>query len=144
MTASSKVCCNACDSRSASSHAVLYHSTLHHHLLPNEDIMPRYLIEGNYTDEGTKGLLKEGGSSRRDTVTKLIQGMGGTVESFYYTFGHRDVIVIYSVPDDSSAMALSLAVNQSGKVRITTHPLLSVEDVDQAAKKTVGYRPPGA
>jgi len=106
--------------------------------------MPRYLIEGTYTDEGTKGLLKEGASSRRETVTKLIEGMGGSVESFYYTFGNRDVIAIYSVPDDSAAAALSMAVNQSGKVRVTTHPLLTVEDVDRAARTTVGYRPPGA
>lgn len=106
--------------------------------------MPRYLIEGTYTEDGTKGLAKEGASSRRDTVTKMIQGMGGSVEAFYYTFGERDVIAIYSVPDESAAVALAMAVNQSGKVRVTTHPLLSVEDVDRAAKTTVGYRPPGA
>jgi uncharacterized protein with GYD domain len=106
--------------------------------------MPRYLIEGSYTDDGTKGLLKEGGTSRRDTVTKMIEGMGGSVEAFYYTFGDRDVIVIYSVPDESTALALSMAVNQSGTIRLTTYPLLTVEDVDRAAKKTVGYRPPGA
>jgi hypothetical protein len=35
-------------------------------------------------------------------------------------------------------------VNRSGKVRITTHPLLTAEDVDRAAKLTVGYRAPGA
>ena len=106
--------------------------------------MPRFLIEGNYTNDGTKGLLQEGGSRRRETVTKLIEGMGGSVEAFYYSFGERDVIVIYSAPDDATALALSMAVNQTGKVRLTTHPLLSVEDVDQAAKKTVAYRPPGA
>ena len=106
--------------------------------------MPRYLIEGSYTEDGAKGLIQEGGTRRRETVTKLIEGMGGSVEAFYYTFGERDVIVIYSVPDHSTALALSMAVNQSGKVRLTTHPLLTVEEVDQAAKKTVGYRPPGA
>ena len=35
-------------------------------------------------------------------------------------------------------------VNQSGTVRLTTHPLLTPEEFDRAAKKTVGYRPPGA
>lgn len=105
--------------------------------------MPRYLIEGSYTEEGTKGLMQEGGTRRRDTVTKLIEGMGGKVEAFYYSFGVRDVIVIYTAPDDATALALSMAVNQSGKVRLTTHPLLSVEDVDQATKKSIGYRAPG-
>jgi uncharacterized protein with GYD domain len=107
-------------------------------------MMPRYLIEGSYTDKGTKGLLQEGGSRRRDTVTKMIEEMGGSIEAFYYTFGDRDVIVIYSVPDEATALALSMAVNQSGTVRLTTHPLLTIEDVDRAAKKTVGYRAPGA
>jgi uncharacterized protein with GYD domain len=106
--------------------------------------MPRYMIEGSYTDAGTTGLLQEGGSSRRDTVAKLIEGMGGSLEAFYYTFGNRDVIAIYSVPDESTAAAFAMAVNRSGKVRITTHPLLTAEDVDRAAKLTVGYRAPGA
>ena len=106
--------------------------------------MPRYLIEGTYNQDGTKGLLQEGGSRRRDTVKQLIEGMGGTLEAFYYTFGDRDVVVIYSAPDESTAVALSMAVKQSGRVSITTTPLLSVEDVDRAAKTTVAYRPPGA
>ena len=37
-----------------------------------------------------------------------------------------------------------MAVNQSGKVHLTTTPLLTVEDFDRAAKKNVGYRAPGA
>lgn len=106
--------------------------------------MPRYMIEGSYTEEGTKGLLKEGGTSRRDTVAKLIEGVGGTLEAFYYTYGPRDVIAIYSAPDDATALAFSMAVNQSGKVRLTTYPLLTVDEVDRATKTTVSYRPPGA
>ena len=106
--------------------------------------MPRYLIEGSYNQDGTKGLLQEGASSRRDTVKKMIEAMGGTLESFYFSFGDRDVIVIYSVPDESAAAALSMAVKQSGKVSITTTPLLTVEEIDRATKKTVNYRPPGA
>ena len=105
--------------------------------------MPRYLIEGSYNPDGTKGLMQEGASSRRDTVKKMIEAMGGTLESFYFAFGDRDVIVIYSVPDESAAAALSMAVKQSGRVSITTTPLFTVEDADRATKKTVGYRPPG-
>ena len=49
--------------------------------------MPKYLIQASYTREGVHGLLKEGGSSRIETVTELIKGMGGTVEAFYFAFG---------------------------------------------------------
>jgi uncharacterized protein with GYD domain len=48
------------------------------------------------------------------------------------------------MPDVASAMALSLAVNASGAVSIKTIPLISPEEMDAAAKKQVGYRPPGA
>jgi uncharacterized protein with GYD domain len=106
--------------------------------------MPRYLIEGYYTEDGTKGLLQEGGTRRRDTVAQLIEGMGGALESFYYVFGERDVVAIFTVPDAATAAALALAVNQSGKVRIRTHVLMTPEEVDEAAKKSVAYRAPGA
>ena len=47
--------------------------------------MAKYLIQANYVAEGAKGLLKEGGSSRRATVEKLIASQGGSMESFYYS-----------------------------------------------------------
>ena len=34
--------------------------------------MPKYLVQANYVGEGLKGLLKEGGSSRRAAVEKLF------------------------------------------------------------------------
>ena len=105
--------------------------------------MAKYMVKGSYTSEGAKGLLKEGGSGRRAAVEKAISGMGGKVEAFYYALGDDDVYVIVDAPDMSSLLALSMAVNASGAVRITTTPLVSVEDIDAAAKKSVGYRPPG-
>lgn len=105
--------------------------------------MPKYLIQGSYVGEGLKGLLKEGGSSRRDTVAQLIKGMGGTLESFYYAFGEYDVIGVGEFPDNETAAAFALAVNASGAVAVKTTVLLSPEEVDEATKKTVDFRPPG-
>ena len=106
--------------------------------------MAKFLINGSYTAEGAKGLIKEGGTARRAAVQKALEGLGGKIESIYYTFGSSDVIVICDIPDATSALALSLAVNASGAVRISTTPLLTVEDVDAACKKTTSYRPAGA
>ena len=105
--------------------------------------MPKYLLEASYTAEGTKGLAKEGGSSRRKMVTEMVKSMNGTVEAFYFAFGNTDVFVIADVPDAVTAAALSLAVNQSGVVQLKTHVLVTPEEMDQAAKKSVSYRPPG-
>jgi len=47
------------------------------------------------------------------------------------------------VPDNVSAAALSLAVSASGAVKTQMTVLLTPEEIDQATKKTVSYRPPG-
>jgi uncharacterized protein with GYD domain len=104
----------------------------------------KFLIRGKYDVDGAKGLIKEGGSARKATVTKIVEGMGGKVESFYYAYGEHDVFVICDMPDVSSGLALSLAVNASGRVHISTMPLITAEEIDAATKKTVNYRAPGA
>ena len=106
--------------------------------------MAKFLITASYTADGAKGLMKEGGSSRRAAVQKALEGVGGKLEAFYYAFGKDDAYVIVDVPDTASIIAVSLAVNASGVVRVNTTPLVSVEDVDAAAKKPIGYRAPGA
>jgi uncharacterized protein with GYD domain len=106
--------------------------------------MAKFLITGSYTAEGTKGLMKEGGSGRRAAVQKVLDSVGGKLEAFYFAFGKDDAYVIVDVPDNASVIAVSLAVNASGVVRINTTPLISPEDLDAASKKSISYRPPGA
>jgi uncharacterized protein with GYD domain len=106
--------------------------------------MPKMMIKASYNPEGTRGLLKEGGSARVNAVRKLIEGMGGTLESFYFAYGEADAYLIVDLPDEASGLAVSMAVNASGAVRLATIPLITAEQVDAAAKKTVAYRPPGA
>ena len=105
--------------------------------------MPKYLVQGNYVGEGAKGLLKEGGSARRTAVEKLAASMGGTLESVYYAFGETDIYMIMDMPDNASMTACALVANASGVVRVKTTVLMTPEEVDEAAKKTPDYRPPG-
>jgi uncharacterized protein with GYD domain len=105
--------------------------------------MAKYLVQANYTDEGLAGLLKEGGSKRREAVVKAVKGLGGTLEAFYYAFGDIDVIGIADLPDNVSATTFSLLVNAGGGATVKTTVLITPEEVDQAAKKTLDYRPPG-
>ncbi len=105
--------------------------------------MPKYLFQGSYIGEGLKGLLKEGGSKRRETVEKAVNGMGGSLEGFYYAFGDDDVYAVADLPDNVSSAALALLINASGAVRIKTTVLMTPEEVDQAAKVSIDYRPPG-
>jgi uncharacterized protein with GYD domain len=74
----------------------------------------------------------------------MVTGLGGKVESFYFTFGIRDAIVIADLPDNVTAAAISIAVGATGILAYKTTLLLTPEELDAAAKKTVAYKPPGA
>ena len=105
--------------------------------------MPKYLIHGNYVGEGIKGLLKEGGSSRRAAIEKLVGSLGGSVESVYYAFGDTDIYLVIDMPDNASMAAMALVAGASGAVTVKTTVLMTPEEVDEAVKKSPDYRPPG-
>jgi uncharacterized protein with GYD domain len=105
--------------------------------------MPKYLIEVKYTLDGVKGLKAEGGSARVAAATKLIESVGGTVESFHFALGEIDAYVIVDMPDAVSAAAAALAVNTGGGATTGTVALLTATEADDAAAKKTLYRPPG-
>jgi uncharacterized protein with GYD domain len=105
--------------------------------------MPKYLFESHYTIEGAKGVQKEGGSARRAATVKAIESVGGKLESFYFAFGGVDVFITVDLPDNVTAAAAALAASETGAVTTKTIVLLTPEEMDAAAKKTVAYRAPG-
>ena len=105
--------------------------------------MGKYLWQANYVGEGLKGLLKEGGSSRRAVVEKIIDSMGGKLEAFYYAFGKTDLYAIVEMPDNVSVAAFALTVAASGAVTLKTTVLMTPQEIDKAIKKSPSYRPPG-
>ena len=106
--------------------------------------MSKYLFQAAYTADGTKGLLHDGGTARRDAVEKLVTGLGGSLECMYFAFGGEDVYAIVDLPDPESAAAASMTVGASGAVTVRTVVLLTPEQVDSAAKLGATYRKPGA
>ena len=105
--------------------------------------MGKYLVEASYAPGGVQGLLKEGGTSRRAAIDRMVKGLGGTVEAFYFAFGERDVVAIVDMPDDASVSAMALQISATGTVKIRTTVLITPETVDEAVRKPVNYRPAG-
>jgi uncharacterized protein with GYD domain len=106
--------------------------------------MPKFLIEASYTLDGVKGVQSAGGASRRDAVAQVAQSVGGSLESFHFAFGDHDAYVICDLPDNEAAAAVAMTVNASGGATAKTVVLLTPEEVDAAAKRSVDYRPPGS
>ena len=105
--------------------------------------MPKYLVFASYTAEGIKGVLKDGGTKRRQAAEAALKSVGGKVEAFYFAFGDQDAAIIIDAPDNASVAAASMAIGASGAVQTKTIVLLTPEEIDQATRKTASYQPPG-
>lgn len=106
--------------------------------------MPKYLLEVNYTLEGVRGVLAQGGTARQAAAQAAAESVGGTVESFFFAFGATDAYVTAEMPDNVAAAALALAVTAGGGATARTVALLTPADIDAAVGKKVSYRPPGS
>jgi uncharacterized protein with GYD domain len=104
--------------------------------------MPKYLFKASYTPDGVAGLRSHGGTSRRDAVTRVVESVGGTLETFYFGFGEYDSYVIADLPDNEAATAIALRVKSAGGASIETVVLITAEQVDAAAQRSPDYRPP--
>lgn len=105
--------------------------------------MPKFLFQVSYTAEGVKGLLKDGGTGRREAAEHLMESLGGTMESLYFAFGGTDAYVIADLPDNAAAAAGAAAVGSTGAVEVSTTVLLTPGEMDEAVGRTLDYRPPG-
>ena len=106
--------------------------------------MPKYLVDATYLSEGSKGLQKEGGTGRRNAVDQLFRSLGGTIETFYFAFGDKDVFIIGDLPDNATAAALAIKVNAAGAATCKVTVLLTPQELDEAVQKTSVYRPSGS
>lgn len=84
------------------------------------------------------------GSGRRDAANALAEGLGGRLETFHFAFGTHDFYAIADLPDNAAALALAATVGASGAMSsFETTPLFTPEEADEAARRSVSYRPPG-
>jgi len=106
--------------------------------------MIKFLIKASYTPAGVAALHKVGGTNRRQVIDTMVAGMGGTVKAFYYTASELDAYVIVELPDLITAASMTMSINASGMVSITSTMLLDPEEVDKAAQMQFDYRAPGS
>ena len=107
--------------------------------------MPKYLLKVRYTGEGLQGVMRDGGSTRLAAAQDLAKNLGGAVESFHFAFGDDDAYVICDCPDNKAAATLAITVSSSGRVTVTTVPLLTIDEVDAiAAGPKLAYAAPGS
>jgi uncharacterized protein with GYD domain len=105
--------------------------------------MAKYLYIGSYTHQGAAGLMKKGGSARRDAARAAVASVGGTMDSFHFAFGEDDAYILFDAPSQAAASAISLTVSAAGGFAGRMVVLITPEEIDEAAKLGPDYSPPG-
>ena len=104
--------------------------------------MPKCLVQGNYTPEGLRGLTKDKASGRKAAVQAILKGAKGRLESYYFSFGPDDFVIILEVPDNVTMAAVAVAVGTTGMVDSRITPLLTIEEMDKALALPTNFRAP--
>ena len=108
--------------------------------------MPYYLLKASYTGEGWAAQVRNP-RNVADRLRPIIESVGGSLDTVFYTFGDFDIVAICQFPDNMSAGAVSIAAAAGGAVKMhTTTPLMTVDEGMEMMRKAgaAEYRPPGA
>lgn len=106
--------------------------------------MAYYLVQAAYTPEAS-GRLVKAPQNRAEAIRPLVEKLGGKLDGMWLAFGDYDVIGIFQMPDNVSAVALSLAVSAGGATKaVKTTPLVTMDEGVAAMRKagSVDYQPP--
>ena len=107
--------------------------------------MSKYMIKASYSSDGIKGVMAKGGTARKEAIEQLVAGVGGSMESLYFAFGGDDIYVIVDAPSHEAMAAVAGTVTSTGALSdYQTIVLLTADQLDEAAKLSVDYRPPGS
>ena len=79
--------------------------------------MPHYILLGNYTDQGIRGV--KGSVKRDEEARRMIEQAGGKIQ-LYYTLGEYDFVAVLEMPNDESLLKFLLQVGMAGEVRTKT------------------------
>src|SRR5215472_7654486 len=109
--------------------------------------MAKYAIFFTYSSDAWARMIKNPGD-RTAAVRRLLDSMGGSLESAYWMFGGHDGMVVVDVPDSSRAAALSVAVGSTGSFKnLDTHELFTQDQLGEmlahAKDAMEAYQPPG-
>src|SRR5262245_6822099 len=88
--------------------------------------MPTYVTLLRFTPKGLEAIRE--GPGRLDAAKETYRAAGAKLRDFYLVTGKYDAVVVAEVPDDETAVKLSLAIGSRGNVRIETSRAFTEEE----------------
>jgi uncharacterized protein with GYD domain len=109
--------------------------------------MALFITQGRYSSDAVKGLIAKP-EDRAEEVGKLIAAAGGKLQSFYYTLGEYDFLIIAEGPNEKDVVSSLLVAAANGTVTdLRTSIAIGTADMKQCFAKAgtiaAKFRPPG-
>ena len=80
--------------------------------------MANYVILGNFTDQGIRGIKDT--TKRAQAFRDLAKDMGGSIKDIYWTLGAYDLVLTMEGPDDETVAAILMKVGSLGNLKSQT------------------------
>ena len=103
--------------------------------------MPIFITQGRYTQQAIKGMVDKP-EDRQEEVGRLFERAGGTMLSYYVTFGEYDFFIVSEMPNEAAMLGvLATAARGGGVTDLKTTLAISTaaaKDAFTAAGKAAG------
>ena len=95
--------------------------------------MPRYVVLVNWTEQGARSVTET--TQRAEQVRRMVEQMGGRMDTFLWTHGRHDLVGVMEAPDEETAAAVGLRVGMGGAVRTETLRAYDAEEMGRILAK---------
>ncbi|CAG0983288.1 Glutamine synthetase and cystathionine beta-lyase binding protein [Methanosarcinales archaeon] len=96
------------------------------------NIVSKYVIISNLTDEGARTLKKNAG--RIKEVNKELKDMGVNVTDQYAVLGNFDFISIVEAENDDSVMKAVIEIASRGSIKTATYKVVPIDEFIESFK----------
>jgi uncharacterized protein with GYD domain len=91
-----------------------------------------YVTLMKYTQQGRQNI--NGTPERFQNARSLVESKGGKIIAIYGLLGEWDLMAIMEVPDEKTAMSISMAIGKQGNISAQTMTAVSEEDFVNLAR----------
>jgi uncharacterized protein with GYD domain len=95
--------------------------------------MATYIVLGNFTDQGIRGIKET--TKRAEALRGMGKKLGVTVKDAYWMLGRYDVACIVDAPDDASITAFGLSIGALGNVRTQCLRAFTADEIGKIVSK---------
>ncbi|KPQ42738.1 MAG: GYD domain protein [Candidatus Methanoperedens nitroreducens] len=96
------------------------------------NIVSKYVIISNLTDEGARTLKKNPG--RIKEVNKELKDMGVNVTDQYAVLGNFDFISIVEAENDDNVMKAVIEIASRGSIKTATYKVIPIDELIESFK----------